>query len=261
MTSIQPREELIPCPFCGSNTTIHDLGRVGLSIPKLKWIDERIQDRTFQDLISVAQMLYQRMEPTTTSLELTVTRQLDDLQRITQTKDDKVVEMLRDITEQLTGVSKGDVSEMIVSEKLQQTFTEDSFDRTKADQKGTDIVATVCNNKDEVGKISISVKDTSSWSSKYTEQLEKNMRQDGTSFGILVSKKLPKGAKPTGHVLHSNGLTYFVVHHNHTNAVYLVLRLLVMKLRQHQQYLVDKEKRDNATRKDIQSSHKMDNVK
>jgi len=242
MTSVQPRTEHIPCPFCGSNTTIHDLGRVGLSIPKLKWIDERIQDGTFQDLISVAQMLYQRMEPTTTSLELTVTRQLDDLQRTAQSKDDKVIDMLRDITEQITGVAKGDVSEMIVSEKLQQAFTQDTFDRTKADKKGTDIIGTIFDDKDEVGKISISVKDTTSWSSKFTEQLEENMRQDGTSFGILVSKKLPKGAKPTGHVLHSNGKTYCIVHHNHVNSIYLVMRLLVIKLRQHQQYISDKEK-------------------
>ncbi len=242
MTSVQPRTEHIPCPFCGSNTTIHDLGRVGLSIPKLKWIDERIQDGTFQDLISVAQMLYQRMEPTTTSLELTVTRQLDDLQRTAQSKDDKVIDMLRDIREQITGVAKGDVSEMIVSEKLQQAFTQDAFDRTKADKKGTDIIATVYDDKDEVGKISISVKDTSSWSNKFIEQLEENMRQDGTTFGILVSKKLPKGAKPTGHVLQSNGKTYCVVHHTHANSIYLVVRLLVIKLRQHQQYIENKEK-------------------
>ena len=241
MTSVEPKTEHMPCPFCGSATTNHDLGRSGLSISKMRWMLERIKDGTFNDLLTVAETFYQRMDPTSTSIELTVTKQLDEMQKITQTKDDKLYEMIRDIREQITGVEKGDVSEMIVSEKLQQAFTNDTFDRTQADRKGTDIVATVYDNKEEVDKISISVKDTSSWSNKFIEQLEKNMRQDGTSFGILVSKKLPKGAKSTGHILHSNGKTYCVVHHNHANAIYLVLRLLVIRLHKHQQYIEDKE--------------------
>jgi len=130
---------------------------------------------------------------------------------------------------------------MITAEELRQAFSQDEFDTTQAAKHGTDIIATVFDRKNQVGKISISVKETKSWSSEYVEQLEKNMKQDATKVGILVSKTLPKKVNPSGEVFHNNGRLYFVVHHQDVKPTYFALRQVVIHMAETEQYISNKE--------------------
>src|SRR5207245_7345688 len=93
-------------------------------------------------------------------------------------KLDQLVRALNGISEKIVGPGIGDVSEMIAAEELRQAFPQDQFDRSAADQHGTDIIAKVFDRKDNVGSISISVKDTKHWKNEFIEQVEKNMEQD-----------------------------------------------------------------------------------
>ena len=77
-------------------------------------------------------------------------------------------------------------------------FTCSKWDRRFSDEQsrkgGTDITATVIENKTNCGRISISVKDTVNWDAKHMTQLLGNMKQDGTQVGILATKSFPTEA-------------------------------------------------------------------
>ena len=46
----------------------------------------------------------------------------------------------------------------------------------------------------EIGKISVSVKRTKAWSSEFLDQLDKNITQDKSEWGILVTTAFPREA-------------------------------------------------------------------
>ncbi len=63
----------------------------------------------------------------------------------------------------------------------------DYFDETRAFKHGTDIIEKVNENGIICGTITISVKYAQTWSSEFTEQITRNMKTDGSRFGILVT--------------------------------------------------------------------------
>ena len=241
--TFEPTPEQVTCPFCGGIASIHDLGRTGITESKLDTLTQHAQDGTIGEVLTIAASIYQRIDPNSTSLELSTTRILEENFRKSTQRDEKLFGEIRTIKEQITGTSGGDVAEMIVAEQLKQSFPEDNFERTKSVKAGTDVVAVVFDKKEEIQKISVSVKNTSSWNNSAIEQLEKNMKQDNANLGILVVKKLPKGANPTGHVTHNNGFMYCIVHQQYIVSVYAILRQLAIKLEQNQQYLDTQEKK------------------
>lgn len=240
MSEIDAQDQIY-CPFCGNETKVHDLGRIGLSPEKLAKLEEHIQNGTLGEILTIADTILQRLDPTSTSIELSTVKTLEAYQERSSKKFDEITKLIWKLNEHVTGRPKGDVAEMIVSEQLTQHFTDDEFSRTKADKAGTDIVA-IIDKQNEIGKISISVKNTAKWSYKFTEQLDKNMSQDNTKFGILVSQTLPKGTPTTGQIFHSNGFTYCIVHPKYVLPIYVLFRELIIRLAQNQQYLEDREK-------------------
>jgi len=139
------------------------------------------------------------------------------------------------------GTGKGEVAEMLTSEILRQLFPQDEFDTTTAPTGGSDLIAKVFDRKTEVGKITISIKNTKTWKSEYLEQIERNMEQDSTKVGILVLKKLPMKANPTGEVVHKNGILYYLVHPDNVKSLYVGLRQVVIHMHETNQYITNKE--------------------
>jgi len=140
------------------------------------------------------------------------------------------------------GTGKGEVAELATLQALRQLFPHDDFDDTKASKGGSDTIAKVFDRKTEVGKITISVKDTKVWKNDFKDQIEKNMGDDSTKIGILVSQKLPKRANEAGEEVHSNGLLYYLVHPRHVTSLYAGLRQVVIHMHETEQYITNKER-------------------
>jgi len=98
------------------------------------------------------------------------------------------------IKERLSGQSIGKTQEILTLNDLKRAYPHDGFSDETADKHGTDIVATVRESGMEIGQISISVKHHKKWNSKFIGQLEKNIKQDGTRWGFLVSTAFPSEA-------------------------------------------------------------------
>ncbi len=140
-------QDHIYCPFCGKETRVQDLGRIGLSPEKLAKLEEHIQNGTLGDILTIADTILQRLNPTSTSIELSTVKTREAYQERSSKKFDEITKLIWTLNEHVTGRPKGDVAEMIVAEQLAQHFTDDEFDRTKADKAGTDIVAAIMQKK------------------------------------------------------------------------------------------------------------------
>jgi len=104
---------------------------------------------------------------------------------------------INDMREKIIGTGIGDVGEMVTLLDLKKAIPSDSFSETRAAKHGTDIVATVKDKGRTCGTITISVKYQQSWSGEFLSQLGKNMTEDGTRWGILVTKSFPREALST----------------------------------------------------------------
>jgi len=238
-TVVRTESRKTKCPCCGSTVKADELGRAGLTPELLEKLHRLIQEGTLEESLVIAESMKRQMDPAATSTTLSITEKLGEGFSSIVDKQNQTNRFLSE----LTGASgKGDVSEMFTAERLRQSFQEDEFDATEAPKGNSDIIAKVFDRKNEMGKITISVKNTKKWSSEYKEQLERNMEADSTKFGILVTKTLPKRANPTGEVQHNNGFVYILVHPNHAPAVYTGLRLVVIHEQETKQYINDKER-------------------
>ena len=237
-TVVRTEQRKTKCPCCGTTVKADELGRAGLTPELLEKLRRLIQGGTLEETLIIAESSKRQMDPGSTSLELAITEKFTDgLSSIQQVQH----QMYRDIVELKGGTGKGDIAEIMTTERLRQTFNADEFNTSEASKGGTDIIATVFDRKNEVGKISISVKNTKTWKSEYLEQLERNMESDSSKVGILVTSKLPKRTSPTGEVVHNNGVMYFLVHHDHAAAIYASLRQVVIHMHETAQYITSKE--------------------
>jgi hypothetical protein len=101
---------------------------------------------------------------------------------------------LNDLLMKIVGPGIGKVGEIVTIQDLKRVAPIDSFDETRATKHGTDIVGQVNDNGIICGTVTISVKYTQTWSNEYLKQIMENMRDDGSKFGVLVSKAFPKEA-------------------------------------------------------------------
>ena len=234
--------EQVECPVCGQYANIHDLGRVGLSAEELLRLRQYIKDGTLGKMLTIAEMIERRIDPTSTSMELSFNETLERFGVNHSDKLDQMSRILGGISEKIVGPGIGEVSELIAAQEFMQSFPKDEFDTSQADKHGTDIIATVCDRKREVGKISISIKNTNTWKNEFVQQLDKNTSHDSAKVGILISKTLPKRTNPKGEVLENNGKIFFLVSPQYGIAIYTALRQIVINLYQTQQYIDTKQR-------------------
>lgn len=123
-----------------------------------------------------------------------------NLEHIAMSESDRAREfsylanMMYDIRDRLFGTSVGSVQEKMSVLYLKQACPLDHFSEEMALKHGTDIVASVMEGETCVGKISISVKKQKKWSPDFLDQLEKNIRDDQTRWGLLITSAFPNEA-------------------------------------------------------------------
>jgi len=101
------------------------------------------------------------------------------------------VELMRD---RLFGCHIGKIQENLTMGHLKSACPDDIFSEEFADRHGTDIVATVRHRGAASGKISVSVKHQRHWSSDFVSQLARNIDDDMSDAGILVTTSFPREA-------------------------------------------------------------------
>jgi len=239
MTSVIKTESReTKCPCCGTTVNANDLGRAGISPEILEKLGRYIHDGILEEMLAISESVKRQMSPSATSTELVISEKIDQLRAEFSEKQHKTNSTLAQI---VGGTGKGEVSEMLTSEILRQLFPQDEFDTSLASKGGSDLVAKIFDRKIEVGKITISIKNTKTWKSDYQEQIEKNMEQDSTTVGILVSNKLPKKSNPTGEAIHNNGMLYYLVHPDNVKSLFVGLRQVVIHMHETNQYIISKE--------------------
>ncbi len=118
-----------------------------------------------------------------------------------KTDSDLVLEVLdsvllnqHNILERLSGSSIGKIQENLTIQELKSVFPYDQFSDEESNKHGTDIIATIIESGMDLGRITISVKHQKRWSSEFIRQLEKNISDDGTRWGFLVTTIFPTDA-------------------------------------------------------------------
>ena len=232
------KNESINCPCCGTDVDVKDIERRGLKNGILIELDKQIRDGILEETFALATSMRRQIDPSSTSTELAISEKLDQNFKVLTERQHKMNSTLNSI---VGGTGKGEIAEMLISETFRQFFPQDEFDTKNAAKGGSDLVAKVFDRKTEVGKITISIKNTKTWKHEYLEQIERNMEQDSTKVGILVTNKLPKKANPTGELIHNNGVLYCLVHPDHVKSLYVGLRQVVIHMHETKQYITTKE--------------------
>ena len=232
------KNESINCPCCGTDVDVKDIERRGLKNGILIELDKQIRDGILEETFAFAKSMRRQIDPSSTSTELAISEKLDQNFKVLTERQHKMNSTLNSI---VGGTGKGEIAEMLISETFRQFFPQDEFDTKNAAKGGSDLVAKVFDRKTEVGKITISIKNTKTWKHEYLEQIERNMEQDSTKVGILVTNKLPKKANPTGELIHNNGVLYCLVHPNHVKSLFVGLRQVVIHMHETKQYITTKE--------------------
>ena len=237
-TVIKTESRETKCPCCGTNVNVNDLGRAGITPETLERLGRYIHDGTLEEMLVIAESVKRQMNPSATSNELVIQKTMSEgFAELSKPLN----QMSKTLAQIVGGTGKGEVAEMFTTEILRQLFPQDEFDATTAPKGGSDLIAKVFDKKTEVGKITISIKNTVTWKSEFLTQIEKNMEQDFTKIGILVSNKLPKKSNPTGETINNNGVLYFLVHPEHVKALYVGLRQVVIHMHETNQFIKTKE--------------------
>ncbi len=177
-------------------------------------------------------------------------REIKNLQeqngKIEQERKQEIEKMnvaLQQIQQKIVGVGIGQVRELSVIKDLKAACPEDDFTDEKAKKHGADIIGIVKLKGHEIGKIVVSVKEHDSWNSDFIDQIKKNLREEQTDWGILVSKVFPSSALNEKLYVEGNGI--LVVRTEYAGAAYLGLRHAVIHKNQAETLLKSQQERTN----------------
>jgi hypothetical protein len=107
---------------------------------------------------------------------------------------DSVLFNQHNILDRLSGCAIGKVQENLTIMELKSVFPNDQFSDEESDRHGTDIISTIWESGINLGNVTISVKHQNRWSSEFVTQLERNIMDDETRWGFLVTTKFPADA-------------------------------------------------------------------
>lgn len=224
MASVTEKIEKTKCFMCGSSVEASEMGRSGLSQQELNILNNRIKDGSIGHILYLIDGIMQKAESGELGEDIEFKEQLDEIQegqeetneqvstvskeildelderqKANNTKEEekhKVVHaLLEDIYKKLGGPKGiGDAGETITAKELKSICPMDEFSEDQAEKGGTDIVATVDHEGKSCGAIAVSVKYQERWTSTMLTQMRKNMQQEETNFGLLVTKIFPNDA-------------------------------------------------------------------
>jgi len=106
----------------------------------------------------------------------------------------KFTEAVLAIREKLVGTGIGPIEEAALAKELKSACPYDNFVTRQATKGKADIVAEVVVKGQVIGKVVVSSKADNDWSEEFREQLRKNLMQERTRWGILVTKAFPSDA-------------------------------------------------------------------
>lgn len=143
-----------------------------------------------------------------------------------------LVKSISEIQKRLSGPGIGQAGEIITLLDLKKVCPSDNFSDEKSKSGGTDIIASIQNKGEKCGKISISVKYEKRWLQAFIDQLIRNMDDDETHWGILVTKVFPREAlNQTFHHINDNqGHNILVIKPEVSPLAYFVARHAVIYL-------------------------------
>jgi hypothetical protein len=146
-----------------------------------------------------------------------------------------------EIQKKLVGPGIGRVEETSLIKELKSACPQDNFSNVKATKGGADIVAEVVEEGRTVGKIVVSSKADEKWSGEFLTQLAKNLEQERTRWGILVTKSFPAQALNERAYLNDKG--NLLVKFEYSQVAYLGLRQAVIHWNEGQLRLIEVENR------------------
>lgn len=171
-----------------------------------------------------------------------------DLQgQMKQTSDQHLAEVqrfndeVRAIREKLVGPGIGRPEETSLLRELKSACPVDGFSNTQAGKGRADIVSDVRKAGVTIGRIVVSVKAEEKWSNDFRNQLKKNLEQERTPWGILVTKAFPSDALNDSAYLDDDGL--FLVKFDYAAVAYLGMRQAVVHWHEAQDRLDEIEKK------------------
>ena len=173
----------IKCPTCDTKVEEQNLARLGLTKEELAILRVHRKDETFGKFLQLVDLFMKRMDPEKLVTESEMKRAVTQLQKT-----------IEGVQAALTGTAIGKVGELVTVKELKSAFPQDNFSDENANKGDTDIIATIIENGNEQAKVAISCKYVEKWSASFIQQLKKNMKQEKTEYGLLVTKSFPSEA-------------------------------------------------------------------
>lgn len=170
-----------------------------------------------------------------------ITRFQDEIRKLEQDHKQEIgqmTSMLQQIQQKIVGVGIGDIRQTTVIRDLKSACPMDDFSDENARKGGTDIVATVMEHGNSLGKVVISVKEVEKWSD-FIPQIKKNMKEEQTDWAILVTKSFPSCALNEKMYVDTNGV--LLVKTEYAPAAYMAIRHAVIYRHRAQSWLEDHE--------------------
>ena len=179
------------------------------------------------DKIRIIKEYEQKYQPVVESLQKEILNRSKDIEKIekdNQLQYSELNQSIKEIKEKIVGTGIGNVSEMVTIRELKEVIPTDRFSEARAAKGGTDIVATVNENAIICGTITISNKCTQKWESQFLSQINRDMKDYGSQFGILVTKAFPREALKAWVVDAEGGKTVILVKPQYASVCYYGLR-------------------------------------
>jgi len=167
------------------------------------------------------------------------------LKKLKHLTEDRVTELnqirvnIEEIKDRIFGNAIGFLQETITILDLKKACPYDRFSEEMSLKHGTDILSEVIEDSITCGKISISVKHHQKWNSNFINQLEKNIGDDKSDAGLLVTTTFPGEAlnKKTWTVRDSYGKLILLVTPELAPIAYYAVRQIVIQIKSIQKYL------------------------
>src|SRR2546426_1809264 len=252
----------VDCPICGAQLDPGVVKEVGLDSASAEMLHEKAHAGKIVSLVQLGSIAENYLKPEMLSLESEfwkyvnkmiekekqlvkeieeagedektaliekyekeMTRAQEELKKLEEDHKESL-DSIRDgitaIGKKIVGVGIGKVGESITIKDLQASFRTDEFSDKRSDEKGSDIIAEVRDGTSVAGKVVISVKFQEKWSGTFIDQLKKNMSEEGTKWGILVTRVFPANALSDRAYFTRDG--YFVVKPEYASVAYYGLR-------------------------------------
>ncbi len=224
----------LACPVCGRDLDPELAEELGLDLSSIELLHEKAVSKELVHLVRLGSVAENYLNPEQLSLEsefwkyvpqmMEKQRKLvDEIARAKEEErikllvqyEDQAVESRRElerlqsehkevvahiqadltsIKEKIVGAGIGKVGELRTIKDLQSAFPQDDFTDKHADKKGSDIVAEVREEAKALGRAVISVKYQDKWNRGFLDQLERNLDEERTPWGMLVTRVFPANA-------------------------------------------------------------------